>query len=289
MKAIEYHLCDYSNPSTVEKIKALYLEIFHCDLTNTFSFWYGATPFGEPLGVLAVDPESGEAVGHFGTMRTGVNLNGSPACCRISMGFMVSPRYRGHGIATRLNDVLFSAIREQGEDVLVIGFPNDVSFHMHLERMGYQHIRNYQFVTLPRGGEPVSSFSPCAFFPSVCEYAGNAVDHSPEYLAWRYSRRPYDTFQSEKGGVFVCSRFRDKVDILWWSPLVDERELLRFAAFLYRAYPVDRVCTWNTFDWLDRYPKDERCYHFCIHPLPTTPETALRDPWTFFMGDCELF
>ena len=289
MKKIVYRPADYADPDTAEKIKRLYAEIFHCDMSETFSFWYGATPFGGPLGVLAVDAENGEAVGHFGTVQTRVTLDGRAAPARISMGFMVSPRYRGYGIATRLNEELFSAIAARDEDALVIGFPNDVSFHMHITRMGYRHIRDFQFVTLPRSGERQAAFAPCASLPDGGSFPACAISHAPEYLAWRYAAGAYDAFRSERGSVFVCSRFRDKADILWWSAGAGREELLDFAAFLYRVYPVERVCTWNTFDWLDAFPKDERHYHFCIHPLPKTPELAMQGPWTFFMGDCELF
>ena len=77
-----------------------------------------------------MDAETGEAVGHFGTVQTRVTLDGQAAPARISMGFMVSHRYRGYGIARRVNEELFSAIAARDEDALVIGFPNDISFHM---------------------------------------------------------------------------------------------------------------------------------------------------------------
>jgi hypothetical protein len=111
------------------------------------------------------------------------------------------------------------------------------------------------------------------------------------FLNWRYSSTKNQRYVSSDGLIFVASRFRDKADVLYWSEVATEEQLLDFANFLYDNENVTRVCTWDTYEWLHRYPAEERQYHFAMNILSDVEEekVALKNPWVFYMGDCELF
>ncbi|MDR2487474.1 MAG: GNAT family N-acetyltransferase, partial [Clostridiales Family XIII bacterium] len=175
--------------------------------------------------MVALDGE--DIVGHFGTMSVCASVGGALQRGRISMGFMVDGICRGRGVASGLSDALFEALSAAGQDRFVIGFPNDVSFHMHTARMEYTPIRDYRFVTLPRGRaaqryEPISGDAFTGFLPGgvsggfVDSVGANHLCHDAAYLSWRYGADAYQKYRSASGGLFVATRYADKADILYW-------------------------------------------------------------------------
>jgi len=302
---INYRKAAYASTSDTDAINALYRRIFNVDMTKTLRYWYGNNPAGHPYGIVACDGD--KIAGHFGTMSIRVRVGDRSVKGRISMGFMVDGDYRGHGIARTISEKLFDDLRDMGEDEFVIGFPNDVSYQMHIERMGYELIRHFSFVDLPRT-------APCEGFEKIKDVSGfeaalkddppeaaigetdpandmNRIAHTRDWLLWRYADAKYDKYISPNGGLFVSTRFRDKADILYWSEGASNDELLGFASFLHRTDGTERVCTWNTCDQLNDYPMEDRQYHMTMNIITDddAKRDALRRKWLFYMGDCELF
>ena len=293
---ITYRPIDYDNHTDKEEILRMYREIFHVEFAADYAFWFESRHAGAPIGVLAVDDACGRVVGHFTTVRFRAVIAGSPQPFRMSMGFMTDPAYRGQGIATQLYRELKKYVTEAEDPTcFIIGFPNENSVHMHISRMEYEEYRTFHFVELPGRpeGVPARTFVPAEGFAGTGGGAAdcNRMDHTEDFLRFRFSNSRYERYVSESGALFICTRFRDKVDIVYWSDLENEEELLAFAGFLHERDGVERVTTWNSLPYLDRYPGEERSYHMCINTLDC--DAAHRErvlgPWVFLMGDCELF
>jgi predicted N-acetyltransferase YhbS len=282
---ISFRMAEYGRPSEALAICDLYRRVFGVNMEDGLGFWYAENPAGGPYGIVACDGD--KVVGHFGTMSIRAMVEGASAKGRLSMGFMVDPEYRGRSIAAGLSDALFSDLRGLGEGGFVIGFPNDVSYRMHVERMGYEPLRDFSFVTLPR--DPSASAAYNREAEPACGH--NSIVHDEAFLAWRYADPKYEKRLAEDGSLYVCTRFADKMDILYWTPGAPKEAVLSFAARLYERDGVTRVCTWNTYGWLNQYPRDERRYHMTLRPLTDDAngrDSLMRD-WIFYMGDCELF
>ena len=293
---ITYRTIDYINHTDRDEIIRLYREIFHVDFTREYDFWYGADWAGKPVGVIAVDQETSRCVGHFTTLCFQAVIDEKDQIFRMSMGFMTDPEYRGRGIATNLYFEMKKAILEQGEEnCFIIGFPNDNSVHMHVSRMEYTEHRRFHFVLLPeQTAGNRKDFTKITLFDVTDSDAGagyNHLNHSLPYLKKRYADPKYEIYRSESGNLFISTRFRDKFDILYWSDVSNEKELLEFASFLYGKEGVQRVTTWNSAAFLNQYPAEEREYHMCINGLNCTDMHVQKilQPWIFYMGDCELF
>jgi GNAT superfamily N-acetyltransferase len=277
--------------SDATAICELYRQIFNVDMTETFDFWYGNNPAGCPYGVVACDGD--KIVGHFGTMSILTSVMGHEMKGRISMGFMVSPDYRGYGIAAKLSNKLFADLKELREDKFVIGFPNDVSYRMHIEGMGYELLRNFSFIELPNN---ISGSANYRMISSIkhgetpaCNV--NSVIHSADFLRRRYADPKYSIYVSEDNKLFVCTRFMDKMDLLYWSENASSEDVLAFASYLHMRDGITRVCSWNTYDWMNEYPAEDRRYHMTINIITDNDDERelLRNKWLFYMGDCELF
>ena len=114
MSEIVYRYIDYVSHSDREEILALYQTVFHVvpDYDNVFC------RLRSPLGVVAVDRNSGRIAGHFTTLRFIAQISGKCLPFRMSMGFMVSPERRGEGIALNLYRHLRQAILKNDEDTV---------------------------------------------------------------------------------------------------------------------------------------------------------------------------
>ncbi|MDR2457054.1 MAG: GNAT family N-acetyltransferase [Clostridiales Family XIII bacterium] len=285
---IIYRIADYQNTKELRKIAALYLKVFNIDIIENLKFWFSNSPFGKPFGIVALYKE--EIIGHFGTAKLNANIGGEVLDGRISMGFMVDSDYRGQGIAGNLSKQLFDRLRKQGKDNFVIGFANDVSYKMHVESMGYELIRNYTFVKLLKGENIKYEYNIVDKFKSAeRKISENTIDHNDEWLNWRYGNPKYKKYISDNGNYFVITKFRNKIDVLYWSEIAKKDELLDFVNFIYKTEEIALVSSWNTFDYLNEFKKEDRNYHFTMNILAKEKEELLKSDWFFYMGDCELF
>ncbi len=294
---ITYRTIDYEKHTDREDILRMYREIFHVEFEDQYRFWFESRHAGAPIGVAAIDDTCGRMVGHFTTVRFRAIIDGASQPFRMSMGFMTDPDYRGQGIATNLYHELKKYVTDAEDDTcFIIGFPNENSVHMHIARMEYEEFRRLHFVELPKteGADAEHRFTPADGFSGASEEAGagyNRMHHTKSFLDFRYADSKYETFVSDSGNLYTCTRFRDKVDILYWSDYLNEEELLAFASFLHGREGVSRVTTWNSLPYLDKYPREDREYHMCINPLncDDAQKKRILSPWIFLMGDCELF
>lgn len=292
MNTILYRPINYAAEEDCRQIDRLYKDIFHLDFSVKSNIW--CQPQRTPLGILAINAASGEAVGHFSSSLFCAKIENSPMPFRISMGFMTDPAYRGQGIATKLYLHLRDAILAAQDAQFLIGFPNDTSYRMHVDRMEYSLYRDYHFVVLPRGPHRYTYKSYNGDFSEGrhgMTSPNNRVEHSASYMNWRYQNPDYNRWQSETGHLFITVRFQNKIDILYWSEGALLEELLDFASFLYETESVEKVTTWNSLDALNAYPKEARAYHMCINYLTCSAaeKQAIQHKWLFWMGDCELF
>lgn len=294
---ITYRKIDYSKHSDKAEIVRMYRDIFQVDFAEEYDFLFGTREDCDPLGIVAIDPERERVVGHFTTIAFTALIDEKPSRFRMSMGFMTDPEYRGQGIATNLYFELKKAILAAGDGTcFIIGFPNENSVHMHVARMEYQEFRRFHFVRLPNdAGADAAEFTRIDAVTladlDARNEGSNRVQHTSAFLNFRFADEKYEKYISDSGNVYICTRFRDKFDILYWSDCRNEKELLAFARFLYGREGVARVTTWNSLDYLDKYPAEEREYHMCINYLNNTEEqqAEIDKPWSFLMGDCELF
>lgn len=292
MNTILYRPIHYAAEDDRRQIDALYQKVFHLNFSIKSNIW--SQPARNPLGILATDADTGAAVGHFTSSAFRAKIGNAIIPFRISMGFMTDAAYRGQGIAAQLYFHLRNAILEAQDAQFIIGFPNDVSYHMHLNRMEYDLHRDYQFVVLPRGDSIHSYKKYTGDFSETCfgsSSQNNQLEHSASYMNWRYQNPNYDRWQSESGHIFITVKFQHKIDILYWSEAVSPEELFDFSSFLYHTTDADKVTTWNSLDALNAYPKERRNYHMCINYLICSPaeKQAIQNNWLFWMGDCELF
>ena len=287
MSECGYRPAEYARQADKRRLLELYREVFHVDFA--YDEWYCEQR--SPLGVVAVDEGSGEIIGHFGTLRFASEISKKPVPFRMSMGFMVLPEYRGKGIALQLYRSLRQEVLKRKDAAFIIGFPNDVSFKMHVGQMDYTLLRNYHFVRLPNGTHQHGYQLEESFFREEAQTEANRLEHSKEYMLWRYANKKYDKWRADHGRVFISTRFMDKADILYWSCGASKEELLDFAAFLYSTQGVKKVTTWNTAPFLDAFPGEERNYHMCLNYLDCGPALRrdIQRNWIFYMGDCELF
>ncbi len=293
---IYYRSIDYKYHGDRDRILAMYQKIFNVDASGEYDFLYKSSHFSSPLGVVAIDDDNGSMVGHFTSVSVRASIAGNDNAFRISMGFMTDPDYRGRGIATNLYHELKKVILNAGENgCFIIGFPNDNSFKMHVDRMEYSQYRPFQFVDLPNEQVTDVSFTKVDSFETDgdVKLSGivNHVCHDVRFLNSRYESAKYEKYLSDTGNLYICTQFRDKVDILFWSDYLNERELLAFAHLLHQRDGVNRVTTWNSVDYLNNYPREDREYHMCINYLKNDSEQIknIDRPWVFYMGDCELF
>jgi len=292
--SIKYKCIDYSDENDLVQVKYLYKKIFKVLDENKIMYWLSENHAGKPIGILAIDETINKCVGHFGTMAIQSIIGGEKVQGRNSMGFMVDGEYRGNRIATTISDLLFQNVFKDEACKYVIGFPNDVSYKMHLEHMGYRSVRDYNFVEINSNDKHKNIYTQKNVVDLTehnVEIEHNTLNHDDDYLKWRYRDPKYLIYESDKRNLFITTEFNNKADILYWSTTVTEEELIDFACFIKKEISAERVCTWNTYKWMDDYPKEGRKYHFCINMNIYDDKYSddIMKPWLFYMGDCELF
>lgn len=292
MSNIVYRRADYHEANDRSEVLRLYREIFHMDMSEKYDHWF-CDENRKTVGIVAVDEETGKLVGHWAYPHFEAVIAGRQVGFRHSMGLMTDAAYRGRGIAKAVFQALLQAFREEGDARFLIAFPNDVSYRIHIDPMGFVLKKDYHFITFPGGKSRVSyrrDDTACQDLPDAVP-GGNHLLHSAEYMRWHYQDGAYEKWQSENGHVFIATRFMDKMDIVYWSGGATAEELSDFASFLYETRGVDRVSTWNTMASLDGYPAEERGHHMCIHYLDCTPaqREEIGGDWFYYMGDCDLY
>ncbi len=291
---ITYRRASYNDSYEKKEIIRLYNEIFEVDISENYDLWFSENIYGEPLGIVAVDDENSKIVGHFASVMLLSDIDGEALYFRMSMGFMTDTSYRGMGIATNLYKELKKEIIREGKASFIIGFPNDVSVNMHVNKMEYSLYKEFQFVTIPRIN-PVKMFEKVSIeeFESneSLETEKNRIVHTTDYLKWRFADKKYVGYVSEDGKLFVCTKFRNKIDLLYWDMSAEEKDILNFAGFLYKHEKIDSVATWNSTNFLNEYHREERKYYMCINFLDADSKLKkkINKSWLFYMGDCELF
>ena len=292
MSSIVYRRADYSAPDERAQILRLYREVFRMDFTVGYDMWF-CNEARKAVGIVAVDAEDSRIVGHWASAHFEASIGEETMGYRQSLGTMTDAEYRGRGIAAALFQHLRQTVAEEGDARFIVGFPNEASYKLLLNQLGFVWKRDYHFVELPRG---ISRFQyqkentvPKERIDMHPEK--NCLLHTPEYMEWHYRGKEYDKWQSENGHIFISTRFMDKADIVYWSATVAEEELLDFAAFLYSSQNVERVTTWNSTAFLDAYPAEKRRYHMCIQYLdnPDAERKKIGGEWFFYMGDCDLY
>lgn len=292
MSHITYRRADYAAAADRKQILRLYRDVYHTDFTEGYNKWF-RDQNRKAVGIVAVDEENGKIVAHWCHAHFESVVAGETVGIRHSLGTMTDVKYRGQGIATTLFKHLRQAAIEEKDAKFIIGFPNEASYRMLLERLNFVLLRDYHFVVLPRGEtrfsykeDSISYRNQRDFFPGK-----NHLVHSAEYMEWHYGGEGYHKWQSENEHTFISARFMDKADILYWDEDAEEEDLLDFAAFLYAVQDVKRVTTWNSAAFLDTYPAETRNYHMCIQYLDNPPaeRDKISKEWFFYMGDCDLF
>lgn len=286
---IKYQIYNYSNPRINDLVKELYKKVFCVEMEEGLPFPFQKNPHGEPIGILAFS-QSGLLVGHFATMATCAFFDGKKEQGRISFGFMVLPEYQGNGIAKQLSSQLFAFLKSEDICNYVIGFPNDNSYYMHKKYMHYKHIRDYHMCVIPEKHYDVElSFTEVTLLPENNTIQKKGVmDHSQEFLNWRYNKKEYIKYIDDNQNIYVCNKYKDSIQILYWSPDVSKADLEVFASYIREKNGTNKVRTWDVFSWMDNYPKEARSYHFAIRSV-NGQRTYEDTEWTFFPGDCELF
>lgn len=291
-----YSIYHYDNALINQDIQRLYRDIFHVEMEDEFQWRFIQNPQGKAISVIARFQPDGVVAGHFSAMPCRVNLRGNKIDALISMGMMVSNQYAGQGIGTVMSDYLFRHLEGDKYD-LIIGFPNENSFHMHINKMGYIHVRDYHFVTFSNQHNKNRQYYtelPSGF--NIEEAPGDnkmfSLDREPKYLKWRYGREKYTAFISDREEVFIITRFQDKIDIVYWTPTATVQDIRDFADFVYHNFKAQAVAAWDTLNFRSKEcTVDPRKYHFCIKKLKKDlPEEILNgNEWIWLMGDSELF
>lgn len=292
MSSIVYRRADYSAPDERVQILRLYREVFRMDFTMGYDMWF-CNEARKAVGIIALDAGSSRIVGHWALAHFEASVGGEIMGYRQSLGTMTDAEYRGRGIAATLFQHLRQTVEDEGGTRFIVGFPNEASYKLLLNQLGFVWKRDYHFVVLPRG----SSRFQYQKEKAVCKRqidvipGKNCLLHTPEYMEWHYQRQSYDIWLSEKGRLFISVRFRDKADIVYWSYDTTGEELLDFSSFLYKSQDINKVTTWNSTDFLDTLPREERNYHMCIQYLNSTPAEQKRigGEWFCYMGDCDLY
>ncbi len=295
---IKYEIYDYGSRGKNAEISRLYKDVFGVCLDVDSDICFNSGPYGSPVGIMALT-DSGEAAGHFATMCISARSGEETVSGRMSFGFMVGEKYRGLHIASTMSEKLFAYLRQRGDSAFVIGFPNENSYHLHTSLMGYEHLRDYQMVCLPRSGRKAEPgrFQPADFLTGESGiYRGsdftNSLIHSEEQLNWKFADgKKYRKFVTEDGKFFVVSRYQNSTQIVCYSRDTDPELLTGFADFLYDTDAADEVRTWNSTDFLNSFPDSKRRWHMCINIITEDSclRERLREPWFFMPGDTELF
>lgn len=291
MNNIIYRRIDYTSKEDKNQILDLYKRVFNVEFADEYDFWFCQER--KPIGIVAVCKN--KIVGHFTTILQEAVIQAEIINFRLSMGFMTDSMYRGKGIAGNLYKCLKEELLQENDALFLMGFPNDVSYCMHLEKLEYEHIKDFSFVTIPHEipNNVMFNLMHDNEWQESCErdLKQNCLYHSDKYLRWRYSLPKYGKYVSEEGKKFIVTKYGDKIDILYWDTNVEQNDVLQFVGFLYQNFNVSKVTTWNSVAFLNQFPEETRKYHMCINffNCNENQKKQIEKEWIFFMGDCELF
>lgn len=268
----------------------LYHDVFHFDYSKKFDWWYKLNPNGESIGVIVYD--SNLLVGHFAVSPIEINKGKYIHKCLLSLAAMVRPSHQGLGVFGKLTETLFEYIKSLKKYRFIIGFPNDKSLNIHINKMGYTHVQDFFFIDyLKSNKEIILDYNYFLKFDKPLIAKKNySLNRNIEYLNWRFNPTDYILIKNNLGNRFICSKFNNKIDILMWDTDTNEYELEDLSQYLIDNYHIEKVSRWESLSNLNIAELRGRSYHFCIKPLELTEDYVFDfDEWSFFMGDTELF
>lgn len=288
---IEYKIIDYTDSHINNEIIGLYKKIFRFDFSESFEWWYLENPSGKSTGVIA--SEGGKVIGHWAVTPLPFLCNGEEEIGLISLAAMVDESCQGQGIFKEMSNKLFEYLQCRTSYPFIIGFPNDNSLFVHVNRMGYHHIRDFQFIKFEKQPDQMHSYRWIDKFNDTLK-DGIGINKKSSYAEWRFKNNCYDFYESDNGIKFVVTRFKNCIDILEWSESALKSDVIDFASFLYKENEdVAVVKTWNLDIFKNAELYSERKYHFCIKKLLDKAETNIslldEKKWHIQMGDAELF
>jgi GNAT superfamily N-acetyltransferase len=99
------------------------------------------------IGFIAFSPE-GTAIGYYGVIPCFLSCNGRRMLAAQSADTMTHPGYRLKGLFVELANLTYNLCRENGIR-LVIGFPNQHSYHGAVQKLGWKMTGSMSCFTLP--------------------------------------------------------------------------------------------------------------------------------------------
>ncbi|MDF2656925.1 MAG: family N-acetyltransferase [Bacillota bacterium] len=294
MTDFRYDIYHYDNYKINHSIQELYRDVFRFDMKDEFHWRFLENPKGKAMAVVVTLEH--ELIGHSAAMPIELIIRGNKVDAVISMGTMIHSGYTGHKIGSTMLQALHQYLYGSKYS-LFLGFPNDNSFSMFTNKLGWVHVKDYNFIRfLDNGLKPVN----CYELTDVSSLALNlepvstdiSLNRDPEYLTWRYKDKRYEIYKSIEDKYFVITKFQEKYDIVYWSANVKEDDVRDFAQFLYSTGKGSIVSTWNSIPFSDRDTEaGQRRYHFCIKKLKEdlTDDVLNDKEWMWLMGDSELF
>jgi GNAT superfamily N-acetyltransferase len=99
------------------------------------------------IGFIACSPE-GTAIGYYGVIPCFLSCNGRRVLAAQSTDTMTHPGYRLKGLFVELANLAYDLCRENGI-TLVIGFPNQHSYHGAVQKLGWKMTDSMSCFTLP--------------------------------------------------------------------------------------------------------------------------------------------
>jgi GNAT superfamily N-acetyltransferase len=99
------------------------------------------------IGYIACSPE-GTAIGYYGVIPCFFSYNGQRMLAAQSADTMTHPGYRLKGLFVELANLTYNLCRENGIN-LIIGFPNQHSYHGAVQKLGWKMTDTMSCFTLP--------------------------------------------------------------------------------------------------------------------------------------------
>jgi GNAT superfamily N-acetyltransferase len=107
-----------ANHGDREHVIKLMGKIYPGDMHERYAWLYESNPHGDALTWIAIERESGEAVGCTSIFPRRVMVNGRERIGGIGGDCFIEPRVRRQGLATALHAVSFEQMRERGVDFM---------------------------------------------------------------------------------------------------------------------------------------------------------------------------
>ena len=107
-----------ANHGDREHVIKLMGKIYAGDMQQRYAWLYENNPHGDALTWIAIERESGEAVGCTSIFPRRVMVNGRERIGGIGGDCFIEPRVRRQGLATGLHAVSFAQMRERGVDFM---------------------------------------------------------------------------------------------------------------------------------------------------------------------------